>query len=106
MIRDQRRTQLKTTKASMTTKKASKNRKILTLRLDNDDEIPVKTAYIKDTKCFEFNDIYINEIRVSGKKLYNKEHNSYKYYVFYQHDNKYISLKIMLSDVVGYYNDY
>ena len=35
--------------------KASKNRKILTLRLDSDDEIPEKTAYIKDTECFRIN---------------------------------------------------
>ena len=28
------------------------------------------------------------------------------YYVFYEHDDKYIPLKIILKDVVGYYNDY
>ena len=59
-------------------KKASKSRKILTLRLDNDAEIPAKTAYIKDTECFRINDIDIDKIRVSDIKLYNKEHNSYK----------------------------
>ena len=73
--------------------KASKNRKILTLRLDSDDEIPEKTAYIKDTECFRINDTDINNIRVSNKKLYNKEHNSYKYYVFYEYGDKYIPLK-------------
>ena len=87
-------------------KNASKNKKIPTLRLDNDDVIPAKTTYIKDTECFRVNDIDNNKIRVSDKKLYNKEHNSYKYYVFYEHDNKYIPLKIILRDVVGYYNDY
>ena len=86
--------------------KASKNRKILTLRLNSDDEIPEKTAYIKDTECFRINDVDINNIRVSDKKLYNKEHNSYKYYVFYEHNYKYIPLKIILRDVVGYHNDY
>ena len=86
--------------------KASKNRKIPTLRLDNDPEIPAKTTYIKDTECFEINDIDINKIRVSNKNLYNKEHNPYKYYVFYEHDDEYISLKIILKDVVDYYNDY
>ena len=56
--------------------KASKNRKIPTLRLDNDDEIPAKTTYIKDAECFKINDILIkyidiidiNKIRVSDKK--------------------------------------
>ena len=57
-------------------------------------------------ECFRINDIDINKIRVSDKKLYNKEHNSYKYYVFYEHDNKYIPLKIILRDVVDYCNDY
>ena len=87
-------------------KKASKNRKIPTLRLDNDAEIPAKTTYLKDTKCFRINDIDINKIRVSDRKLHNKEHNSYKYYVFYEHDDEYIPLKSFLIDVVGYYNDY
>ena len=56
--------------------KASKNRKIPPLRLDNDDEIPAKTTYIKDVECFKINDILIkyidiidiNKIRVSDKK--------------------------------------
>ena len=76
------------------------------MRPDNDTEIPAKTAYIKDVEFFRINDVDINIIRVSGKKLYNKEYNSYKYYVFYEHDNKYLPLKIILRDVVGYYNDY
>ena len=58
-------------------------------------------------ECFKVNDTDINKIKVSGKKLYSKQHNSYKYYVFYEHDGaKYIPLKIILKDVVGYYNDY
>ena len=77
-----------------------------TLRLDNDAEIPAKTTYIKDTKCFRINDIDIDKIRVSNKRLYKREHNSYKYYVFYEHDDEYIPVKIILKDVVGYYNDY
>ena len=31
---------------------------------------------------------------------------SYKYYVFYEHDDEYIPLKIILKDLVGYNNDY
>ena len=55
---------------------------------------------------FKINDIDINKIRVFDKKVYSKEHNSYKYYAFYEQDDKYIPLKILLKDVVGYYNDY
>ena len=35
-----------------------------------------------------------------------KKHNSYRYYVFYEHDDKYIPLEIILRYVAGYYNDY
>ena len=85
-------------------KKASKNRKIPTSRLVNYADIPPKTTYIKNTACFRINDIDTDKIRVSDKNLYNKQHNSYKYYVLYEHDNEYIPLKIILEDVVGYYN--
>ena len=88
-------------------KKASQNKKTFTLRLDNKAEITAKTIYMKDTKCFKIDDVDINKIRGSDKKLYSKEHNSYKYYVFYEHDyDEYISLRIVLKDVVGYCNDY
>ena len=50
--------------------------------------------------------IYIDKTRLSNKKLYNKEHNSFKYYLFYEHDDEYIPQKIVLKDVVGYYNDH
>ena len=99
-----KRTKKNTTKNN---KKASKNRKIPTLIHDNGSEIPAKTAYMKDIKYIKINDIGIDKIRVSNKKLYNKQHNSYKYYVFYEHDtHEYIPLRILLKDVVGYYNDY
>ena len=61
---------------------------------------------MKDTKWLRIYDIDIEKIRVSDRKLYNKEHNSYKYYVFYEHSDKYIPLRIILRDVNGYYNDY
>ena len=65
------------------------------LKLDNDAEVPAKIAYMKDnTKYFKINDIDINKIRVSEQKLYSKEHNLYKYYVFHKHDNEYIPLRI------------
>ena len=86
--------------------KTSKNRKILTLRLDNHDEIPAKITYIKDTECLRISEIDTNKIRVSDKNLYNKEHNSCKHYVYYEHNDKYIPLKVILRNAVGYYNDY
>ena len=101
-----KRSKKNTTKNDKNNRKTSKNRKIPTIRLENNAEILAKTTYIKDTKCFKINDIDIDKIRVSDKKLYNKEHNSYKYYVFYEHGDKYILLKFILRDVVGYYNDY
>ena len=88
-------------------KKASKNKKIRTLKLDNGAEIPAKTAYMKDnTKSFKISDKDIDKIRLSGKKLYSKEHNSYKRYVFYEYNDEYIPLRIILKDVVGYYSEY
>ena len=44
------------------------------LKLNNGVEVPAKITYMKDnTKCLKINDIDINEIRVSEKKLYNKK---------------------------------
>ena len=59
-----------------------------------------------NTKCLKINEIDINKIRVSEEKLYSKEHNSCKYYVFYEHDDDYIPLRIILRDVVGKCNVY
>ena len=56
---------------------------------------------MKDAECFEINDIDVDKIIVSDKRLYSKQHNSYKYYVSYDH----IPLKIILIDAVRYYND-
>ena len=59
-----------------------------------------------NTKCSKISDIDIDKIRVSDEKLYIKDYNLYKRYVFYKHNNEYIPLRIILKDVVGYYNDY
>ena len=85
-------------------KKVSQDKKItITARLSNGIEIPAKNIYKEDSKVFKINDIGIDKIRVSDK-LYNKEHGSYKHYVFYEDGNEYIPLKITLLDVHGYYN--
>ena len=88
-----------------TLKKTPKNRKTLMLKLDNGVEVPARTVYVKDNiKCVKFNDVEINKIRVSEQRLYSKQHNAYKYYVIYEHDNEYIPLRVTLKDVVGYYD--
>ena len=63
-----------------------------------------KNIYKQDSRIFNINDIDIDKIRVSDKKLYNKKHDSYKHYVFYEDGNEYIPLKINHLDVLGYYN--
>ena len=48
----------------------------------------------------------IEKIKASDEKLYNKEHGSYKHYIFYEDGNEYIPLKITILDVHGYYNTF
>ena len=50
--------------------------------------------------------IDINKIRISEESFYNKQHNAYKYYVLYDHNNEYMRLRITLKDLVGYYDVY
>ena len=50
-------------------KQVSKNKRSLTLRLDNNVKIPAKTIYMKVTKSFKIDDVDINKITVSDKKL-------------------------------------
>ena len=92
----------KKTQQKIKKKKASKNRKTPTLKLDNRDEIPAKTTYMENTECFDIDKIDIDKIRVPDKRLHSKQHKSYKYYVFYEHNDGYIPLKIILIDAVGY----
>ena len=70
-------------------------------------KIPAKIVYMKDnSKCLGINDIDINKIRISEKSRYSKQHNAYKYYVLYEHNNEYMPLRIILKDLVGYYDVY
>ena len=64
-----KRAKKNTTTNNQSNKKASKNRKTPTLRLDNDAEIPAETTYIKDVECFRINDIDIDKIRFLIKNL-------------------------------------
>ena len=85
-------------------KKVSKDKKTITLKLNNNVEIPTRNIYKEDSRIFNINDIDTDQISVSNKKLYNKEHGSCKHYVFYEDGNEYIPLKITLLDVHCYYN--
>ena len=93
-------------KKKNTTKKEAKNKTINTLKLDNGDEIPAMTIFMKDSKCFNINDIDINKVRVSEAKVFMRENNSYKHYIFYEDGDKYISLNICFSKTLAaYYNE-
>ena len=62
---------------------------------------------MKDSKYFNINDIDINKIRVSNAKLFMRENKLYKYYIFYEDDDKCIPLNICFSKTLaGYYNEY
>ena len=50
--------------------------------LNNGVETPAKNMYKEDSRVFKLNVLDIDKIRVSDKKLYNKDHGSYKNYVF------------------------
>ena len=65
------------------------------------------TMFMKDSKHFNINDIDINKIRVLKAKSFMKEKRSYKCYIFYEHDDKYILLNFCFSKILaGYYNEY
>ena len=90
-----------------TVKNTARTKKIPMLKLDNKDKIPARIAYTKDNKkCFGIDEIDINKIRISERSLYSKQHNAYKYYVLYEHNNEYLPLRISLKDLIGYYDVY
>ena len=65
------------------------------LDLDNGDKVPAKITYMKDSDLFEIDEIDFDKIT---------EYESYKRYVFYEDNNEYVPLKIILKDVTVYYN--
>ena len=65
------------------------------LEIDNSDRVSVKNTYMENTDLFKVNEIDIDKIRVSKRYFYKKEHESYKHYVFYEHNDEYILLKII-----------
>ena len=51
---------------------------------------------MKDSKHFNINDIDINKIGVSKANLFVKENKSYKHYILYEDDDKYISFEYLV----------
>ena len=85
-----------------TGKNTLRTKKIPMLKLDNERKIPARIVYTKDnSKCFGINNIDINKIPKMSL-----QHNAYKYYVLYEHNNEYMPLRITLEDAVGYYDIY
>ena len=85
-----------------TGKNTLRTKKIPMLKLDNERKIPARIVYTKDnSKCFGINNIDINKIQKMSL-----QHNAYKYYVLYEHNNEYMPLRITLEDAVGYYDLY
>ena len=61
----------------------------------NDDTI-VKASCIskKNTKMLKIQDIDLNKIKISKKKLYSKPNDAYKHFIVYYHNGQGISLLI------------
>ena len=82
--------------------RSEKTKKTFSLVLDDGEEIS-RDDVVRDTnECFEFDEITIDEIRVSKKYPYGKN-GKYRNFVCYEHENKYVPLKIVLRYVEGYY---
>ena len=60
-------------------KKVSKDKKSTALKLKNGAEIPARNIYKQGSRVLNINDIDIDKIKVSDKKLYNKKYDSYKH---------------------------
>ena len=60
----------------------------------------------KTQEVFVIKGVDTNKIKVSDKKLYSRNHDSYKDYVSYEHNNKHIPLEIFLLDVTGRYHSF
>ena len=76
-------------------KKVTNDKKPITLRLNDGTTVNANTIYDKKPKCFKVNDVNVNKIKVPDKKLCSKIHDSCKYCVFYEHNNKQIPLKLI-----------
>ena len=72
---------------------------------DNEEEINKNDICMDSNVYFETDEIEIDKIRVSKEYPYGKN-GKYRNFVFYEHENEYVSLKIVLRDVESYYAEY
>ena len=61
-----------------------------------DKSVEKRDLYKEDTKLFKIEDIDVNEIKVSMKKIYSRKNKSYKHYIGYNDNSEIIPLIIML----------
>ena len=82
-----------------------KTKKTSMLMFDNEEEIDKNDICMDSNVCFEIDEIEIDKIRVS-KEYPSGKNGKYRNFVFYEHENEYVLLKIVLRDVEGYYAEY
>ena len=72
---------------------------------DFKDDIIVKLSYINrtDTKLFKIQDIGLNKIKTSVKKLYSEKNIACKYYMGYDYNEEIIPLLIRLPKMICRY---
>ena len=73
--------------------------------LDNSEKIYMNNIVRDTVGCFEINKIDIDKIRVSEKYPYRKN-GKYRNLIFYETEDNYVPLKIVLRDIEGYYGEY
>ena len=70
----------------------------------NDGTIVKRSCVHKrDTKTFKIQDIDLDKIKTSKKKLYSKASKAYKHYLLQEHNNGNVSLLIKLPEMIGRY---
>ena len=62
-------------------KKATKDKKPFTLRLNDSIIVTASTIGKESTEIFKINDVDIDKIKVSDKKFHSKKHDSYKHFM-------------------------
>ena len=82
-----------------------KTKKTFTLMFDNEEETNKNDIFMDSNVCFEIDEIEIDKIRVSEEYPCRKNV-KYRNFVFYEHENEYVLLKIVLRDIEGYYAEH
>ena len=91
-------------KTNKNNKKATKDKKPITLRLNDGTIAHANTTYKESTWIFRINGVDIGKIKASDKKLYSRKHVFYVFcIVFYEHNDEHIPLKFFFTNVTGRY---